>query len=282
MGKRSQIVRWMGVVLWASGRNRWKASRSFRRYADTPTRWLTVAGVVLWLATPSQSAPDKDKSEPARGGGESPMIEAVDVPTAEILDPATYAVHFRFYRQGGIMSRLILGPLKRVNLGVSFDAQRVIGDDDPHMIRPSVFFKLRFFDGSDVLPAFALGYDSQGYLYQESAKEFLHREKGLYVVASHEIFFPNFELHAGVNKYDFDDRSVFGFLGATLKISRSFALLSDYDNIQNVGDARFNMGGRYYVAPFFYVDIAARNIGRGSAKGAERMVRLNYVGNFPF
>ena len=120
------------------------------------------------------------------------------------------------------------------------------------------------------------------YLYQEPAREFLHREKGLYLVGSHEIWVPNLELHAGVSMFDFDNNAaVFGFFGATFKITPNFVLLSEYDNIRNGGDDRVNLGGRYWVAPYFNVDFAARNVGRGTASGAERILRLNYVGHFP-
>jgi hypothetical protein len=223
------------------------------------------------------------KAETSKSIGEnSPMIELVDIPTAEILDPMTYATTFRFYNDGGLTSRLIIGPLKRVNLGISFDAQRVIGSGDPHLIRPSVFFKLRFFDGNDYLPALAVGYDNQGELWQDSTKEFLHREKGLYLVGSHEILIPDLEIHAGVNDYDFDNNAKpFGFFGLSYKITPNFALLSEYDNINNLYNARFNMGGRYWVAPYFNIDFAARYIGHGTSEGGERIIRLNYVGHFP-
>jgi len=213
----------------------------------------------------------------------SPMLEVVDIPTADILDPKTFSTSFRFYSEGGITSRLVLGPFKRLNLGFYLDAQRVIGGDTPHMIRPSAFIKFRFFDGTDVLPALALGYDNQGYLYQESTRDFLQKEKGIYLVGSHEIFIPDFELHAGVNIPRVDeDGTPFGFFGATWKIVPSFALLAEYDNIQNAPDNRVNLGGRFWVTPFFNVDVGARNVGRGADRGAERIVRLNYVTNFPF
>lgn len=245
-------------------------------------------GLLLWAgavyAQPEEAAaPQDQKAEVTRGGtGDQPMVEVVDIPTAEILDPSTYSLAFRFYTDGGIMSRFVLGPMKRVNLGISFDGQRLIGNGDPHLIRPSLYFKVRAFDGTDYLPALALGYDNQGYLYQESTKQFLHREKGLYLVGSHEILVPNLELHAGVNMFDFDNNAaVFGFFGATLKLASSFVLLSEWDNIRNTRDARFNLGGRFYIAPYFNIDVAARRIGYGGGTGAERIVRLNYVGNFP-
>ena len=223
-----------------------------------------------------------DRTEAASHDEESPQIEAVDIPTADILDAMTFATAFRFYSEGGITSRLVLGPFKRLNLGVSFDAQRLIGGVDPHMIRPSVFFKVRFFDGTDFLPALALGYDNQGYLYQESRREFLQQEKGLYLVGSHEIFLPNFELHAGVNIPKVEDAEVFGFFGATVKIVPAFALLAEYDNLREAPDSRVNVGGRLWVTPLFNVDVAARNVGRGAGRGAERIVRLNYTHKFPF
>ncbi len=246
-------------------------------------RYLANTALCLTLAAPLLAATPRAKERTDAGkGGDIPQIEAVDIPTADVLDPATYATTFRFYNQGGIMSRLLVGPFRRVNLGISFDTQRVIGSQDPHMIRPSVFFKLRFLDGNDYLPAMALGYENQGFLYQEDGKQFLHREKGLYLVGSHEILLPNLELHLGVNMSDFDDTKVYGFFGATYKIIPSFALLAEYDNIRDLAYNRFNLGGRFWVTSFFNVDVAARNVGRSSAKGAERIVSLNYVGNFPF
>src|SRR5204862_5474358 len=46
----------------------------------------------------------------------SPMLEAVDIPTADVLDPKTFSTSFRFYSEGGITSRLVLGPFKRLNV----------------------------------------------------------------------------------------------------------------------------------------------------------------------
>src|SRR5258708_876053 len=174
-------------------------------------------GLLILLVTSALWAADAAKTTDENAGAESPQREGVDIPPADVLDPATYAATFRFYSEGGIASRLVIGPLKRVNMGITFDAQRVIGYQDPHMIIPKVYFKLRAFDGNDLLPALALGYDNMGYLYQESNREYLQKEKGLYLVGSHEIFIPNFDLHAGVNINEFNNTKVFGFFGATYK-----------------------------------------------------------------
>ncbi len=238
--------------------------------------------LLILLLTSALWAEDAPKAVDKDAGAESPQIEVVDIPTADILDPSTYATTFRFYSEGGIASRLVIGPLRRVNMGITFDAQRVIGSQDPHMIVPTVYFKLRAFDGNDVLPALALGYDNTGYLYQESTRDYLQKGKGLYLVGSHEIFVPDFDLHAGANINDFNNTKVYGFFGVSYKIVPAFALLMEYDNIRNGPDNRFNLGGRFWITSNFNIDVGARNVGRGLEEGAERIVRLNYTAHFPF
>jgi len=244
-----------------------------RAWADDPPAEPAISEPV---STPTPVA-DTEKID-----NMSPQLEAIDIPTADILDPMTFSTSFRFYNEGGLTSRFIVGPLKYVNLGVSFDAQHFIGSGDPHMIRPSIFFKVKPYDGSDYLPALALGYDNQGMLWQNDTDRFLHRERGFYLVGSHAIFVPNFDVHAGMNIFDFDeDAAVYGFFGTTFKITPNFALLMEYDNIRNGRDNRFNVGGRFWVTQNFNIDLAARNIPHGEDRGGERIVRLNYVGRFP-
>jgi hypothetical protein len=225
---------------------------------------------------------DKTETTTTEHADQSPQLELMDIPTADILDPMTYSTSFRFYNDGGLLSRLVIGPLRRVNLGIYFDAQRVIGSGDPHMITPAVFFKVKAFDGSDYLPALAFGYDNQGYLWQHSTKDFLQPEKGIYLVGSHALFVEQFELNAGLNVNNIDhDATLHGFFGASFKVSTNFSLLAEYDNIRTAPTNRVNLGGRYWIAPYFNIDFGARNVGRGAADGAERILRLNYVGRFP-
>jgi hypothetical protein len=267
------------------------------------TSYSLSRSAVLWAADTTISVPDSTPGQPLEpvpaptpvakpqpivskmdvdSGAESPQIELVDIPTADILDPMTYSTNFRFYSDGGIASRLLIGPLKRVNLGITFDAQQVIGSGDPHLVRPSVYFKLRAFDGTDVLPALAIGYNDQAYLWQNSTHDFLEKEMGLYLVGSHEIFIPDLDVHAGMNVNQFDNTLLYGFFGASYKIVPSFAVMAEYDNIRNAEDNRVNLGGRYWLTSYFNVDLAARNVGRGEARGGERIVRLNYTSHFPF
>jgi hypothetical protein len=211
------------------------------------------------------------------------MIEAIDIPTAEVLDAGTYGLGFRLYSDGGLLSRLLMSPFRRVQLGLSLDAQYLIGAGDPHMTTPSLYFKLRAFDGTDILPAIALGYDNQQYLFRRSLDGHLQDERGIYLVGSHEFLLPDLEVHGGVNIPKVaDEADVYGFAGFTFRITPSFAFMTEYDNIRNGPENRVNIGGRFWVTPYFNIDVAARNVGRGVADGGERIVRLNYIGQFPF
>src|SRR5262249_16436311 len=89
---------------------------------------LIIFGLALLFPGPAhaeKAAVDEASPTSTTKGEQSPQIEVMDIPTADILDPLTYATAFRFYNEGGLMSRLVIGPLKRVNLGISFDGQRV-------------------------------------------------------------------------------------------------------------------------------------------------------------
>ena len=169
-------------------------------------------------------------------------------------------------------------------MGITFDAQRVIGSQDPHMIVPTVYFKLRAFDGTDVLPALALGYDNMGYLYQGNPRAtYLPKRRKVFIwLAVNEIFVPDFDLHAGMNINDFNNTKIFGFFGVTYKIVPAFALLLEYDNIRNGPENRFNVGGRFWITPYFNVDVGARNVGRGLRRGRRAYRTSELHGSFPF
>jgi hypothetical protein len=176
--------------------------------------WHAYAEDVIKADEPKADAVQAEDSASVAVRETSPMLEGVDIPTADILDPKTFSTSFRFYSQGGITSRLVLGPFRRLNVGFSLDSQRLIGGEDPHLVKPAVFFKLKAFDGTDYLPALSLGYDNQGYLYKDSLRDFSQQERGLYVVGSHEIFIPDFEMHAGVNFPRIDESgNPYGFFG---------------------------------------------------------------------
>lgn len=209
----------------------------------------------------------------------SPVPEIIDVPTADVIDTYGYQVGFRFYSNGGLLSKPTFGVFPRLNIGFGLDVERVIGNQSADLNRPTLNAKFRFFDGSRALPSLALGYDGQGYFYDKVTDEFRQREKGLYLAGSGEIFTPGLNLHGGVNVYDFVDDHAYGFLALQYLHEDTFGFSAEWDNVRTGRESRINLGLRYNVTPSFAVDIAGRDLFAPS-RDPERIVRLVYTGGF--
>lgn len=216
-----------------------------------------------------------------------PDTDLIDVPTAGILDYGGYSSRTRFFSNGGVMEWLSFGVFQRVNLGASMNVEKLLGTASPVKVtRPDLQLKLRAYDGDATIPAVAVGFDGQGYLYNRKDLKYNQRQRGLYVMGTQEIRFPGLEAHAGMNISDFDSDSIFGTLAVSYNVRDKVLVMAEWDNINNYMDSRVNMGLRAYVTPAFHLDFAARGIGQGGdysdgvSRGAERIVMFKYTGNF--
>lgn len=207
------------------------------------------------------------------------MTELIDVPTAEALDHYGYSAGFRFYTDGGLLTKASFGVFPRLNVGFGLDAEGFIGNRSVDLNQPTLNARFRFFDGKRNLPALALGYDGQGLFYDHDTDKYRQREKGLYLVGSGEVFVPDLSLHGGVNIYDFKNDYLYTFVGLNYLYADQFGLTVEWDNVRVWRDSRLNVGGRYYVTPSFAVELAGRDL-TAPGRRAERIVRLTYSGGF--
>jgi hypothetical protein len=211
-------------------------------------------------------------------------IDVIDIPTADVVDHYAYNVSFRFGREGALQNRTVFGVFPRLNLGFGIDTEGVIGTGDARMNQPTLNMKLRIFDGHRLLPAIAIGYDGQGFVWNKDLDEYEQREKGLFLVTTSEIFVPNFNLHLGVNHFDFKHgNSTRGFLGLNYTYEQLVGLMVEYDAATEYDERRFNFGLKYYVTPVFTVDVAGRNVPEypdSEGRETERIVKLVYTGSF--
>ena len=211
-------------------------------------------------------------------------IEVIDIPTAEVVDHYGYNVVFRFGRDGALQNKTAFGVFPRLNLGFGLDAERVIGTGDARLNKPTLNVKFRLFDGRAALPALAIGFDDQGYVWNKALDEYEQREKGLYLVATSEIVVPNLNLHIGVNQFDFDHGDATrGFFGMSYVYEQMVGLMFEWDHATDYRERRINFGVKYFVTPVFTVDAIGRNIPEfpGSrARETERIVKLVYSGSF--
>lgn len=265
----------------------------------TPASAFLALALTLGAALPAAAQPlPKPRTGGAEGAPEAeegraprgllpPETELVDMPTAAALDVGGFGARSRFFNQGGALQWLAFGVYPRVNLGASLHVDRLLGTASPvQLTRPELQVKWRFFDGDRLIPAFALGFDGQGYFYNRPIKRYNHKQRGLYFVGTQEVGLPGLQGHAGMNISDFDSDDVFGFMGLSLNLYDRVKVMWEWDNIQDFYDSRINAGLRFYVNPQFHADFAVRAIGQGGTfsnavpRGPERVIQFKYTGHF--
>lgn len=241
----------------------------------------TVASPKIHTKAAATAAPD------ASTAGLQPDIDVIDAPTASVLDYGGYSSRSRFYSNGGFLEYASFGVYPGLNLGASAAVDGLIGNTKDVRVRaPAAQVRYRFYDGDASLPALAMGYDGQGYLYNSQTQRYDERQRGFYVVATREIGVPQLQIHPSINVSDFNSNSIYGSLPLTLNIRDKASLLAEWDNIANFSNSRVNLGVRAYLTPNFEVDFAVRSIGAGGyysdgqRRGPERVVQLKYSGNF--
>jgi hypothetical protein len=216
---------------------------------------------------------------PVVGAAAPPILDLIDVPTAEVVDRYGYDASFRFYGGGGMLAKGTFGVFSRFNMGLGIDTEGFIGSGSADFNTPTIHARWRVFDGRRYWPAIAIGYDGQGAYYNDKEGEYRLPEKGVYIVGSGEILVPNLSLHAGVNKFGFQDDGLYGFAGLRYSFQDILGLRAEWDNVHHMEDSRVNAGVEVWVSPSFSVEFDFRDL-LGPGYDRERMVRLAYSGGF--
>ena len=126
----------------------------------------------------------------------------IDLPTAGIIPHGNLALDMDFYQQDGVLSTLSIGAFNRLVLGVSFGGSHIIGTDKPAWnSTPGFAARLRVIEETIILPAIALGFDSQGKgAYIDQLSRYTIKSLGFYAVASKNYSVMGFlSLHGGIN-----------------------------------------------------------------------------------
>ena len=187
------------------------------------------------------------------------LTSLVDSPTAGLVRKGHYAVHVHLFADGGAVGRLYIGVLKRLNLGVSFGGEQLIGsgavDWYPHV---GLAARCRIIEEGYTWPALVLGFDSQG-VGPYRSQRYQVKSKGIYLALSknYTSMLGELGVHAGVNlsREDADDGDWSAWLGID-KSLRFIALFAEYDLGRNNGlpnqgveDGYLNVGGAWTVSP---------------------------------
>ncbi|MGA9116248.1 MAG: hypothetical protein WB626_05680, partial [Bacteroidota bacterium] len=183
---------------------------------------LALAGGPALCAHAQGSAGTEANIEPRR---------IVDLPTAGILPASTAALEADLYQEGGVLLGVELGLFDRLHAEIWYGGSRVVGTDDPAMNRaPGFHLKVRVLDESPVLPAVAIGFDSQGKDgFLKDLNRYRLKSPGFYAALSRNYALAgHLSIHGGVN-YTLErgdgDRDVNLFAGAEKSLGPALSLL---------------------------------------------------------
>jgi len=177
----------------------------------------------------------------------------IDVPTAGMIPHGNLALDMEVYRGGGLLTGLSLGAFDRLLIGISYGGSNIIGNEKPVWNTiPGFQFRVRLLNESVLLPAIALGFDSQGKeVYDTALSRYTIKSMGFYAVASknYEVL-GNLSFHGGIN-YSLEradgDKDPNIFLGVEKSIGPMLSVLGDYNIGWNDSNHRAFGKGRGYL-----------------------------------
>ena len=171
----------------------------------------------------------------AGSGGKIEPRYLIDVPTAGMLERGSFAVDLEFYQQGGVLLGFSVGLLDHLSLGASFGGTNLIGGGTAAFNdAPGVNVKIRVVDEHVIVPALALGFDSQGHDgYIKSLSRYVIKSPGLYAVLSKNYGVLGFlSIHGGAN-YSLErtdgNKNINLFLGIEKTLGAFVSVVAEYN-----------------------------------------------------
>ena len=252
--------------------------------------YLVLAAVCTLLAL---SQPTFAQSYVGDGATVEP-ITLVDKPTAGMLHRATFQVSGNFYQRGGVLSGISVGVFDRFMIGISYGGTDIIG---PAPIRmnpiPGVQARLRIIGEGAMLPAIAIGFDSQGKEpYVDSLDRYSIKSPGAYLALSRNFaFLGNLSVHGGMHftmeRAD-GDKDMNVYLGVEKSIGESISLLAEYDfgfnddNGNAIGEKKgyLNVAFRWHWGGGLVVGFDLKNVTQNQKdiSVANRTLQIDFVG----
>ncbi|GHT44695.1 hypothetical protein AGMMS49936_00520 [Endomicrobiia bacterium] len=211
----------------------------------------------------------------------------IDTPNASMLNYGSYDLVFKCFSHGNITQKVDFELFKILNIGASWELDRLIGGKRMKVAIPAPDIKIRLYEGDMVLPGLAIGYDGQGCFIDRG--NCVQREKGLYIVMGRELFLGGLMFNIGANMYDFTKtKQVYGcFVNAIMPVYKeSIYLMAEYDNISinRLPDARLNFGFRFAATEGVDIDFIVRDCwgksNHTSRVPNERVFKISYSGKF--
>ena len=179
----------------------------------------------------------------------------IDMPTAGILDKGNVALSSELLPNGTLLAKIEAGIFKNFNIGLSYGGSNIIGSGSPdwYPFPPGVNLRVRLMDETVIIPAIAIGFDTQGKgEYFKDQKRYSVKAPGLFAAASKNFSLLGYlSLHGVINYSVLEDKDGDNFinlmLGAEKTIGSSFSLLAEYNFALNDNSTSYFGDGKGYL-----------------------------------
>ena len=215
----------------------------------------------------------------------------IDMQTAGILEKGFAGVVIDIMPNGVVITQVETGAFNNFSFGISYGGSNIIGTGNPDWYKlPGIYAKFRFIDESQMTPAIAVGFDSQGKgLYSDELNRYQIKSPGFFVAAS-----KNFELlgylsiHGMLNytlERDDSDKDLNLAVGIEKTIGGSVSLYTEYDFALNdnnplsfgAGKGYLNAGVRWSLAQGFTIGLDFRDLLSNQKLNPYRADRALYI-----
>ena len=218
----------------------------------------------------------------------------IDMPTAGILEKGFVGVSADIQSEGVFIARIEAGVFDNISFGISYGGANIVGSGNPDWYNlPGVNIRFRLFNESVILPALALGFDSQGKgVYFDSSSRYAIKSPGFFATVSKNFEFLGYlSMHACVN-YSLESDDGDNFVNLTTGVEKTlgdnFSFLAEYDfafndnqtDIYGGGSGYLNLGIRWSIAEGFTLGFDMRDLldnKQWSPSGADRAIKLEYI-----
>lgn len=218
----------------------------------------------------------------------------IDLPTAGILEKGFVGITMDLMPAGVVIPKIEVGVMDGFSFGISYGGSNIIGSGKVDMYKlPAINVRVRVLDESIALPAFTLGFDSQGKgFYNKDLNRYQIKSPGFFVAASKNFeLFGYLSLHGVINyslERDDADKDLNLGVGFEKTLGGRFSLVGEYDFAVNdntgkaLGDGKgfMNFGIRWSVGDGLTLGLNLRDVLNNkkiSTAAADRGIFIDYV-----
>ena len=218
----------------------------------------------------------------------------IDMQTAGILEKGYVGVGIDVMPEGVVITQVEVGVFNNFSFGISYGGSNIIGSGEVDFYPlPGVYVKGRLFDEAEIMPAIAIGFDSQGKgVYYDDLNRYQIKSPGFFLSTSKNFeLLGYFSIHAMINytlERDDNDKDANLVIGAEKTVGGSVSLYAEYDfalndnNPLSLGDGKgyLNIGARWSIAEGFTVGLDLRDLlsnEKVNTYSADRALFIEYI-----